>query len=97
MVNNPHASIPNRSVYHRDTTSSPIICTNSVIIPRKAKLNKYILKNMEYASIRSYLRGIEGTHFYMTATEKDGFSIERFKVLQRLIYADFNEKKHSYK
>lgn len=52
---------------------------------------------MEYASIRSYLRGIEGTHFYMTATEKDGFSIERFKVLQRLIYADFNEKKHSYK
>ncbi|MGL6126035.1 hypothetical protein, partial [Chryseobacterium artocarpi] len=91
-VYNPNESLPvSKFRAVEDTVFRPIHVNTSIKLPIKGSLTEDVLKNMNYASIRSILSLYKGTFFYLAAKDLDGIPIERFEKLKEIITADFEK------
>lgn len=89
---NPNEAFPSPDVQASKVVAfKPIEFSTSINLPLKGDLTTEILKNMDYASLRSVLQKYKGTFFYMAAKERDGISTERFQKLKEMIVSDFEK------
>ncbi|MFT4203460.1 MAG: hypothetical protein QM610_06050 [Chitinophagaceae bacterium] len=87
-VYNPDETLNSRK-NSRDTTFRPINYSTSIQLPKQKTITKTVLKNMDFASIRSVMKQYRGTTFYMAAMEKDNIDAIQFAQIKALVMQDF--------